>query len=341
MTRPRIVLIAGDGIGREVIPAARQVLTALLRGRVDFVEAEAGWEVFERTGEALPRATVEKLQESDGALFGAVSSPSGPVPGYRSPIVALRRELDLFANLRPAKSRDGTFDLLIVRENTEGLYIGEERWESRGGGSEDCAVALRRISRRASGRIGRVALEMARKRRRVGRVSRLTIVHKANVLPLTDGLFRDAVLAEAEDFPEVEVEEMLADAMLYRMIREPQRFHVVVAPNLFGDLLSDAAVALVGGLGLLPSANQGADFCLAEPVHGSAPDIAGQGIANPLATFRSAALLLRHLGRGEEAGRLEGAVERVLEQGPWTPDLGGDARTEYVTREVIEALAAP
>ena len=259
-------------------------------------------------------------------MFGAVSSPSHPVAGYKSPIVALRRELDLYANLRPAvsapvaDSRDGV-DLLVVRENTEGLYSGREREEGDG------AVAERVITRRASRRIARRAFEEARRRRERGRPGRVTVVHKANVLRLTDGIFRACALEVAGDFPEIAVEEQLVDSMAYRMIREPARWDVVVATNLFGDILSDVAAALVGGLGLAASANVGDRHLLVEPVHGSAPDLVGTGAANPVATLRSLALLLGHL-RPRRRGRPARARDRrSLRSGPRTPDLGGNART--------------
>jgi homoisocitrate dehydrogenase len=332
----RLAVIPGDGVGRELLPAALAALDAL---GVDYqaVELEAGWGSFERHGDALPPATLEAARELDAVVFGAVSSPSHPVAGYRSPIVALRRELDLYANLRPAASapvaggRPG-IDLLIVRENTEGLYSGREREEGDG------AVAERVITRRASLRIARRAFEEARRRRAGGSRGRVTVVHKANVLRLTDGLFRACALETARDYPEIEVEEQLVDSMAYRMIREPERFDVVVATNLFGDILSDEAAALVGGLGLAASANLGDRHLLVEPVHGSAPDLAGKGIANPVAMLRSLALLLVHRDRPAEARRLERALDDGLRSGPTTPDLGGRATTAEVIAAVCEEL---
>ena len=337
-----IALIPGDGIGKEVVPAARRVLEATGLP-LHFVELEAGWGAFQRAGHALPPETVEALSECEGALFGAVSSPSHRVSGYASPIVALRRILDLYANLRPLVSapvpgsRPGV-DLLMVRENTECLYSRRERWEDGG----DTAIAERVITRRASERIARMAFAQANSRPRTNEGKQkalVTIVHKANVLPVTDGLFREAVLAVAEEFPDVAVEEQLVDSMAYRMVREAERYDVVVAPNLYGDILSDTGAALVGGLGLVPSANVGDSFVLAEPVHGSAPDIAGQGIANPIAAIRAAGLLLAHLGENDAARAVEQAVHSVLMDGPHTPDLGGAAGTEEVTEGVIKRLA--
>lgn len=327
----RICLIEGDGIGREVIPAARRVLEALPLA-FDFIGAEAGWDAFQRTGSALPEATIDAVRGAQAVLFGAVSSPLNPVPGYRSPIVAMRKAFGLYANLRPvlsqpvASSRPG-IDMLIVRENTEGLYSGRER------ATADEAVTERVITRVASQRIARLAFQLALERRR-----KVTIVHKANVLKATCGLFRQAAFEVAGDFPEVKTEEALVDSLAMRLITEPERFDVIVTTNLFGDILSDEAAALVGGLGLAPSANIGTDRAIFEPVHGSAPDIAGRGIANPLAAFLAAAMLLDYLGEKTYAVQLRRAVEAVLRQGVVTPDLGGDTSTAAVTDAVIALL---
>lgn len=341
-TQPlRIALIPGDGVGHEVVPAAARVLEATGLP-LAFVELDAGWEVFTRTGSSLPQATVDALHDCDGALFGAVSSPNGRVPGYSSTIIALRRAFDLYANLRPVISAPvpgsvPDVDMLIVRENTECLYVKQERLSEDG----NTAIADRVITRAASARITRMACAQARLRARATASTSaplLTIVHKANVLAVTDGLFREAALAVAGEYPDLTVEEQLVDSMVYRMIREPARYDVIVAPNLYGDILSDAAAALVGGLGLVPSANVGDNFVVAEPVHGSAPDIAGQGVANPVATVRAAALLLSTLGHGAHAAAMERAVTAVLAAGPRTPDLGGNASTDDVTDAIIDEL---
>jgi homoisocitrate dehydrogenase len=351
----RIALIPGDGVGQEVIPAARCVLDTL-HLPIEFVELAAGWETFQQCGTALPDETVTALHTCNGALFGAVSSPSRRVEGYSSPIIALRKRFDLYANLRPVVSApvpgsQPGIDLLVVRENTECLYVKQEWLEDDG----NRAIAQRVITRQASQRIAKVAFEQARLRGEQGasggwrgandtppapRSSPLvTLVHKANVLSLTDGLFRETALAVATDYPDVQVEEQLVDSMIYRLIREPQRYDVVLAPNLYGDIISDAAAALVGGLGLAPSANLGDHFVLAEPVHGSAPDIAGQGIANPLAAILAGALLLEALDQRQSASQIQEAVDRVLKHGPRTQDLGGQASTEDVTNAVIEQIA--
>lgn len=339
--RYRIAVIPGDGVGKEVAPAAQRVLEALPIS-FTFVPLQAGWETFTQTGTALPQATAAAVRGCDGAIFGATQSPSHKVEGYNSPILALRKQLDLYANLRPVISMPAPgsqpgIDMLIVRENTECLYVRQERLEDSG----NTAVAQRVITRRASERIARKAFTLARLRQEQGDAQQaplVTIVHKANVLSVTDGLFREACLAVAAEFPDVRVEEQLVDSMIYRMIREPQRYDVVVAPNLYGDIISDAAAALVGGLGLAPSANASDNFTLVEPVHGSAPDIAGQGIANPIAAILAAAQLLEALGEGAAARRVQAAVHRTLADGVWSADLGGSAGTEEVVRGVVERL---
>ncbi|MCB0046255.1 MAG: isocitrate/isopropylmalate dehydrogenase family protein [Caldilineaceae bacterium] len=335
----KIGVIPGDGIGQEVTPVAVDVLRAAGLPAT-YIELEAGWDTFQATGSALPDATLAALTGCDGAIFGAVSSPSGSVPGYASPIIALRKALDLYANLRPIRSapllqsRVGV-DLLIVRENTECLYVKEERLEDDG----RRAVATRVITADASTRIARKAFDLARARANArGRRGFVTIVHKANVLSVSDGLFRACALAVAEEYSDVAVEEQLVDSMAYRLILEPERYDVIVAPNLYGDILSDEAAALTGGLGLVPSANAGDGFALVEPVHGSAPDIAGQGIANPVASVRAAALLCAALGQETMAAVIEEAVTHVLAHGPRTRDLGGNATTQAVAEAIIEQV---
>jgi homoisocitrate dehydrogenase len=333
----RICLIEGDGIGHEVIPAGRRLLEATGLP-LAFVTAEAGWGVFQRLGTALPEETVEAVCSSAATLFGAVSSPLQPVVGYRSAIVALRRQLDLYANLRPVlsqpipSSRSG-IDMLIVRENSEGLYSGRER------ATDEEAITERVITLKGSERIVRVACRLAAERR-----GKLTIVHKANVLRATCGLFRQVALQTVEAWnasgghPPVCAEEMLVDTCAMRLITDPERFDVLVTTNLFGDILSDEAAALVGGLGLAPSGNVGEGQGIFEPVHGSAPDIAGQGVANPMATFLATAMLLDFAGERTTGDRVRAAVHAVLSAGDLTPDLGGHATTSQVTGDVIAAL---
>lgn len=328
----RVLAIGGDGIGPEVTAVARAVLVRVAP-KLDWDEGEAGWDCFQRCGASLPAATIEKARAADAVLFGAVTTPPG-IAGYASAILGLRRALGLYANVRPARSapvegsRPG-IDLVIVRENSEGLYSGIERRE---GGR---AVAVRVVTVVASQRIVRHAFELARREER----RTVTVVHKANVLRETCGLFRETALAVAADYPGIACKEMLVDTCAMNLVLHPERFDVIVTTNLFGDILSDEAAALVGGLGLAASANVGERGALFEPVHGSAPDIAGRGCANPLGAVRSAALLLEHLGLGVARRRVEAAVDCVLRQGPLTPDLGGTAGTADVERALLDALA--
>ncbi|KAJ6256764.1 hypothetical protein Dda_8631 [Drechslerella dactyloides] len=352
-------LIPGDGIGLEVIPAARQVLEAVaphFNLTFSFVDLEAGWATFQKTGTALPEATVERLQnDCDGALFGAISSPSTKVPGYSSPIVALRKRLALYANVRPVKSVAGAsalkpIDLVIVRENTEDLYVKEEITYNTPTGP--VAEAIKRISTFASTNIGRMAFDIAatRARQRSAAGARehanVTITHKSNVLSQTDGLFRESVRAVYEadgktgkKYKNVSLDEQIVDSMVYRLFRDPQSLDVIVAPNLYGDILSDGAAALVGSLGLVPSANVGDGFAIGEPCHGSAPDIAGTGIANPVAAVRSAAVMLEFMGHEDAAGKIYEAVDKGLEEGVVvSPDLGGKATTKEVVDDILKRL---
>ncbi|KAI9682078.1 MAG: homoisocitrate dehydrogenase [Caeruleum heppii] len=360
----RIGLIPGDGIGRDVIPAGCRVLEALpasLNLKFSFVDLLAGFDTFKDTGTALPEKTVETLKkECDGALFGAVSSPSSPTPGYSSPIVALRKRLDLYANVRPVRttrSAPRPIDLVIVRENTEDLYVKDERTFAAplpSDPSNQVAEAIKRISSRASSRIARMAGDIALRRHTLRTSSSspsihttptVTITHKSNVLPHTDGLFRSTCRSILTSPPysssPLKITEQIIDAQIYHLIRSPASYDVIVAPNLYGDILSDGAAALVGSLGLVPSANVNGEtgFAIGEPCHGSAPDIQGQGIANPIATIRSTACMLEFLGELEAARRIEEAVDASLEAGKvLSPDLGGEAKTEEVVEDVLRRL---
>lgn len=299
-----VTLIPGDGVGREVIPAARAVLETLALP-LRFQEAAAGFGAFQTYGTALPAETLALCEASDAILFGATSSPVTKVTGYHSPILALRRHFDLFANLRPAQA--DAIDLLIVRENTEGLYSGRERVEDGG----QTAIAERVITARASERVVRVACERAMQRRR-----KVTLVHKANILIETCGLFRRVGFEVARGYPALEVDELLVDTAALKLVEDAARFDVIVTTNLFGDILSDLAAGLTGGLGLAASANLGAQApALFEPVHGSAPDIAGQGIADPRAAILSAALMLDALGYAPIAARVREVVFHTAHTG--------------------------
>ncbi|KAF2110486.1 3-isopropylmalate dehydrogenase [Lophiotrema nucula] len=353
----KIGLIPGDGIGREVIPAGRRILEALpssLNLKFSFTHLDAGWETFQKQGVALPDKTVEVLKsDCDGALFGAVSSPTVQTKGYSSPIVALRKRLGLYANVRPVKSvgsggKVGKVDMVIVRENTEDLYVKEEKTYTAADGSK-VAEAIKRITEKASYNIAAMAGDIALRRQRVREAGaesihsrpQVTVTHKSNVLSQTDGLFRETArraLAE-QKYQSVKVEEQIVDSMVYKLFRQPADYDVIVAPNLYGDILSDGAAALVGSLGLVPSANVGTGFAIGEPCHGSAPDIEGKGIANPIATLRSTALMLEFMGEEEAAAVIYKAVDANLEEGRLlSPDLGGKATTEEVIEDVCKRL---
>ncbi len=328
---PTVVVIPGDGIGPEVIDAAVRVLREVLGGELELEERRAGYRLWKEKGVTIEEDTIEACREADAVLFGACTTPEDPEA--ESPIVRLRRELDLYANVRPARSWpaprpvEAEFDLVIVRENTEGLYVGCECEVHDG-----VTLALRKISREGARRVAEVACDLAEERD-----GRVTIVHKANVLKLTCGTFKRAAI-EAIEARGLEWNEEYVDAAAYRLVREPDRFDVLLTSNLFGDILSDLAAGLMGSLGLAPSANVGDEHALFEPVHGSAPDIAGKGIANPLAAILSAAMMLDWLGYGEEARAIERAVEATLRDGVRTPDLGGRASTEEVTEAVLSRL---
>lgn len=335
MKTHNLLLIKGDGIGPEVTEAAVAVLAAL-KLDLQWQEAPAGYACFLENGDAIPQATIEAARQAEATLFGAVTTPPN-IPNYRSAVVTLRKSLDLYANLRPVRSLGlqgahyrPNLDLYIVRENTEGLYSGQE--EDFG----DYAVAKRIISKRGSERIVRYAFELAKQ---TGK-NRVTVVHKANVLRLTDGLFRTVALAVAAEYAPlgIAMQELLVDTMAMRLIKDPENFQVIVTTNLFGDILSDEAAELVGGLGVAASGNIGLSGAIFEPVHGSAPDIAGQGIANPLATLLASVMLLQHIGENEAATRLQTAVSQVIASGKLTPDLGGQATTNQVTEAVLMQL---
>jgi len=332
-TSYQICLLPGDGIGPDVIACAEQVLKALPLN-LEFTRAEIGYGAYLRLGTPLPAATLESIRRSHATLLGAVTTPPN-IPGYFSPIVRMRQELQLYANLRPCRSikhpssRPG-INLLIVRENTEGLYSGIERVEDNG----NRAVTERVITRRGSERIVRKAFELARQQ---GRKS-VHVVHKANVLRETCGLFLRVAREVAADFPEITLKEMIVDACAMELVRAPDQFEVIVTTNLFGDILSDEACMFVGGLGVAASGNIGLEASVFEPVHGSAPDLVGKDIANPIATFLAAAMLLEHLGESVQSARLRAAVEACIATGQVTPDLGGLLSTAQATARVIHNL---
>lgn len=336
---PKLCVIHGDGIGHEVIPAAVKVLQAASPD-IEIIEAEAGWDCFLKHGVSVPEETLAAIQECKAALFGAVSSPSYKVKGYRSAIITMRQDLELYANIRPIQSLPRIsprkdVDMIIVRENTEGLYVGRERLDG------EIAIAERIITKKASRRIAFRALELARS---LGRW-RLTIVHKANVLPVSDGLFRDTVREAIAEFSnqgfEIIVDELLVDVAALKMVSEPEYFDIIVTTNLFGDILSDAAAHWCGGIGLAPSLNWGDEIAIAEPVHGSAPDITGKGIANPIAAILSASMLVRHVwGQEETAMRINDAVRTVLSKdiGTQSDQLKKINYTETILQEILDQI---
>ena len=325
----QIAVVPGDGIGQEVMKATIDVLDSL---DIDFeyVYGEAGDECLEKNGTALPDETLNIIRQSDACLFGAAGETAADV------IVKIRQEMKMFANLRPVKAYPHTnslsdeIDFMIVRENTEGMYIAdEEKYTDEG------AIARRIITREAERRIIDYAFKYAVENNK----SKVTAVHKANVLKKTDGLFKEIFYEVAENYPDIATEDFYVDATAMYLITQPESFEVIVTTNLFGDILSDEGAGLVGGLGLIPSANIGLDGALFEPVHGSAPDIAGKGIANPIAMMLSAVMMLRYLGENDAADKFDAAILKLLnDANTLTGDLGGNASTMDVAGEVIKNI---
>lgn len=333
MTKHRICLLPGDGIGPEVIECAEQVLSALPLD-LEFTRAEIGFGAYERLGTPLPDSTLEQIRLSSAALFGAVTTPPN-LPGYFSPVVRMRQSLDLYANFRPCQSIPHStsrpdIDMVIVRENTEGLYSGIERVEDDG----NRAITERIITRKGSERIIRKAFDLARQTNRKS----VHVVHKANVLRQTCGLFRSVAFEVAKEYPDITMNEMLVDTCAMELVRAPEQFEVIITTNLFGDILSDEACMFVGGLGVASSGNIGTDAAVFEPVHGSAPPLAGTGKANPIATFLATAMMLDYLNEKESAERLRKAVRECIANKESTPDLGGALTTNQVTEKVIRKL---
>jgi len=304
-----VTLIPGDGTGPELVEAARRVLEAT-GVEFEWDYQEAGIKAFEREGTPLPEAVLESIRRNKVALKGPMTTQLGK--GFRSANVALRQKLDLYVNLRPARSYAGVrsryegLDLLVVRENTEGLYSGVEHWVGK-----DAAETIRIITRKGCERVIRFAFEYARANGR----QKITAVHKANVLKLTGGLFLEVFYQIAEDYSDIRAEERIVDNMCMQLVQKPELYDVMVCPNLFGDIVSDLCAGLVGGLGLAPGANIGDGLAVFEPVHGSAPKYAGQNKVNPTATIFSGIMMLRHLGEVGAAERVQRAVEEVIAEG--------------------------
>ena len=325
----QIAVVPGDGIGKEVMEAAISVLDSLGID-FDYVYGQAGDECLEKTGTALPSETLDIIRNADACLFGAAGETAADV------IVKIRQEMKMFANLRPVKTYPNTnslfdnIDFMIVRENTEGMYIADE--ESY---TDDGAIARRIITKEAEERIIDYAFKYALENDK----TKVTAVHKANVLKKTDGLFKEIFYEVARKYPDIATEDFYVDATAMYLITQPQNFEVIVTTNLFGDILSDEGAGLVGGLGLIPSANIGENGALFEPVHGSAPDIAGQGIANPIAMMLSAVMMLRYIGETEAADKFDAAILKVLnDANVLTADLGGNASTMEVAQAVKNNL---
>ena len=350
----RVTIISGDGIGPEVAEAARLVLDAADVG-IEWIEAVAGTTALAEQGELLPQSTLEAIRSSRVAIKGPLTTPVGT--GFRSVNVAMRQELDLFGAVRPARALPGvpirhpTVNLVVIRENTEDLYAGIEyqrgspeahalREELRDlGGYElrpDAGITVKPISVSGTQRIVRFAFEYARANGR----AKVTVGHKANVMRYSDGLFLQTAEQESHAFPDVEWQEIQIDHLSSRLVREPELFDVLLLPNLYGDILSDLCAGLVGGLGLIPGANIGWEYAVFEAVHGSAPDIAGRGVANPVAMILSGAMLLRHVGELDAAENVEWAVDEILGRGEVrTPDLGGTSSTMQVGEAIAAAVS--
>jgi len=328
-----VTLIRGDGIGPEVAEAVLAVLEGT-GAPLAFEEVVVGREAEKTGGEPLPATALESILRHRVALKGPVGTPVGK--GFASVNVRLRKELDLYANLRPVKNLPGIesrfqgVDLVVVRENTEDLYSGLEHIVVPG-----VVESLKIITEKASTRIARFAFDYARK---YGR-KRVTAVHKANIMKLSDGLFLDCFRKVAEDYPDIAADDRIVDATCMRLVMNPEIFDVLLLENLYGDIVSDLAAGLVGGLGLVPGANIGTAASVFEAVHGTAPDIAGTGRANPTALMMSAILMLRHLALDELAGRIERALLETLRAGTRTPDIGGSASTMEFARAVTARAA--
>lgn len=363
MAKYRIAWMPGDGIGVDVLDAVRIVLDRIALD-AEYIPADIGWEFWCKEGDPLPQRTLDILDKTDCAMFGAITSKSKDVADkelapelqgkgyvYRSPIVRMRQLLDLYICLRPCKAYPGNplnyrddIDLVVFRENTEGMYIGVEYERVPEAfyavkGMErippDAAISFRSITPGGSERIVRAAFEYARKHGR----RKVTAVHKANVLRQTDGVFMDAARRVAADYPEIEFDNANIDAMAMWLLKNPLNYDVIVTTNLFGDIISDLCAQMVGGLGFGCSGNIGANYAVFEPTHGSAPKYAGQYKVNPIASILAAKMMLEWLGEAEKAAQIEGAVAAVIAEGKVrTYDMGGDAGTLDMARAIAERL---
>lgn len=329
----KVTLFKGDGIGPEISDQVLRVLNSL-NLPIEFEEYEIGQISYEKSGTLIPDEAIKSIKRNKVALKAPVTTPIGK--GFRSVNVGLRLALDLYANIRPAKSLKGVktkydnVDLVTFRENTEDLYIGLEEEISK-----DEVHAIKKITRKASERIIRSAFDYAINNNR----KKVTCVHKANILKKSDGLFLHVFEEIAKEYPSIEANSLIVDNTCMQLVMKPEQFDIMVMPNLYGDILSDLTSGLIGGLGLLPSCNKNDDYAIFEAVHGSAPDIAGKGIANPTALLLSAVMMLEHLGYKDEANRIKKAIDDVLENTDIrTPDLGGKSTSKEYTDEIIKRL---
>jgi isocitrate dehydrogenase (NAD+) len=329
----RVTLIPGDGIGPEVTDAAMEIVAAT-GVEIDWERVEAGADVYTKYGSPMPDEALNSIRTTGIALKGPIGTPIGG--GFKSANVMLRQALDLYACVRPVRTIPGLggryegVDFVIVRENTEGLYTGLEHRVTEG-----VVESLKVVTEKASLRIARYAFELARAQGR----RTVTAIHKANIMKLSDGLFLECVRRVHRDHPEIELREMIIDNCAMQLVTKPEQFDVLVMDNLYGDILSDLGAGLIGGLGVAAGSNIGDQCAVFEAVHGSAPDLAGRGLANPIAVVRSAAMMLDHIGEAEAAARVERAVERALaDPANRTGDLGGKAGTRQITDAILAAL---
>ncbi|MCM1991503.1 isocitrate/isopropylmalate dehydrogenase family protein [Oceanirhabdus seepicola] len=329
----KITLIPGDGIGPEVTNSARRIIDAS-GADIQWEIVEAGASVLKTYNTPLPDHVIASIKKNRIALKGPITTPVGK--GFRSVNVQLRQKLNLYANVRPVKSFEGipslhsNVDFIIVRENTEGLYAGIEH-----NIGDVAAESIRIITKEASDRISKFAFELAKNENR----NKVTATHKANILKLSDGLFLKCAKECGSHYENIEFEDIIVDAMSMKLVQFPQNYDVIVAPNLYGDILSDMSAGLVGGLGLIPGANIGDEAAVFEPVHGSAPDIAGNNISNPTATILSGIMLLKYIGQNKAAQKIETTLHKIFREGKHlTRDLGGTLSTEEFTNEVIREL---
>lgn len=329
----KITLIPGDGIGPEVTEAAVKVLDAA-GANIDWDVQYAGDCMYQKCGNPLPEETLASIEKNGVAFKGPLTTPVGT--GFRSVNVAMRKHFDLYVNLRPAKTYPGVYsrydniDLVVVRENTEDLYAGIEHMVGL-----DAAESIKIFTRKGCERIIRWAFEYAIKEGR----KKVTAVHKANIMKCTDGMYLDIFRQIAPEYPQIEAEDVIADAMSMRLVYAPEEYDVLVMPNLYGDILSDLCAGLVGGLGIAPGANIGEKIALFEPIHGTAPTIVGQNIANPTATILSSCLMLKHIGEQAKGDMIEQAVAKVIKDGKTvTVDLGGTASTMEFANAVIAEI---